>query len=105
MNAEAKNEYPIENGIPIPEEHPRGSGRKSRYPFRQLQVGDSFFVPSRHKQFSHERQLCTAFHKAREIHGYNLQWRAVPDGFRIWREPGTADIRPKGGHHGNGART
>lgn len=31
--------YKIEKGVPAPE------GKESKYPFRAMEVGDSFFVP------------------------------------------------------------
>ncbi len=42
------NEFPIENGIPIPAK-PSGTTQSlgSKYPFDQLEVGQSFFVPER----------------------------------------------------------
>jgi len=36
-----ENKYPIERGIPIP----RKRGEKSKYPFFEMEVGDSFVVP------------------------------------------------------------
>jgi len=37
------SEYKIDKGIPVPE--PNVRGRTSKYPFRQMEVGDSVFIP------------------------------------------------------------
>ena len=85
--------YRIETGIPYPGEPARASGRKSRYPFSELNVGDSFHVHSHHERFSEEKQLTTAFHKARRLLGYNLKWSREAGGFRIHREAGSAEVK------------
>lgn len=34
-------EYEIERGVPVPDK-----GSKSKYPLREMEIGDSFFVPN-----------------------------------------------------------
>ena len=65
----------IEKGIPIT---PRKSaGRKSKYPWGEMEVGDSFFVPG----------AKTAPIRPQKLHeaGMKFTSRSVEGGFRIWR--------------------
>ena len=34
----------IEKGVPLPEKRVGGSGGQCKYPFKSLEIGDSFFV-------------------------------------------------------------
>jgi len=72
-------EFKIEKGVPLP---PKGTGRKNgtyKYPFRDMEVGDSFFVPitDRKQWFS------TAAMKA--LPGWKFAQRKVTGGIRVWR--------------------
>lgn len=83
-------QYPIERGVPVPENTKSAAGRPTRYPFADLQVGDSFFVKSSKKHFTSERSLCSALHRARTLLGWNFIWSRADDGFRIHRLEGKA---------------
>ena len=74
------SEFKIEKGVPLPDQSSRG-GRRGKYPWAELEVGDSFFVPGK---------------TARQLGGANTGGRrAFPDrrfvsrtvegGTRIWR--------------------
>lgn len=96
------DEYEIENDIPFPGK-PRAGGRRSAYPFAQLEVGQSFFVPSKNPIFSQNKKLSVALRKARETLGYDLQWAREEGGFRIFRLPGEAKFRKYNRSHGEKA--
>jgi hypothetical protein len=66
-------EYDVEAGIPMPKAR-RGGGRKSKYPFDAMGVGDSFALPE--KNLKQCQQLATVRNKkngekfaAREVEG------------------------------------
>ena len=56
--------HPIERGIPVPP--PSNPGRPSLYPFKAMQVGDSFFAPTirhsiRRNAYNHGVRLGTQY--------------------------------------------
>lgn len=67
----------IERGIPVPSHN---KGRRGLYPFRDMQVGDSFVVDQRRKASA---QRAASFYG--KSHGQVFTARSVPDGVRIWR--------------------
>jgi len=87
--------YPIETGIPMPEEQPLN--RAGKYPWRQMQVGDSFLAPTAGSLESHPdltplqisrkrregiRALLIYQHKR---FPQRFQARIVENGVRVWR--------------------
>ena len=65
--------YQVEKGVPVPEV-------SSKYPFKQMDVGDSFvFELDKKKQVS-----AAANHYAKKT-GFGFTIREDGDGFRIWR--------------------
>ena len=82
----------IESGIPIPVKGTtRGnsnSGRKAIYPFRDMAVGDSFFVPTKNgKTPAQTRNGVTgsiSFHTIAHP-GRRFASRLVEGGVRFWR--------------------
>jgi hypothetical protein len=73
----------IEKGIPVPE---RPSGSAAKYPWNQLEVGDSFVVPRMNgepMQLTRERAgKAIQFAKKR---GWTFCTRQVETGIRVWR--------------------
>ena len=69
--------YEIERNIPIPE--PRGS--KAKYPFREMEVGDSIFIIA---PVSYS-EVYSAVLQASKTSGYKFVMRAVDGGRRVWR--------------------
>lgn len=73
--ASASVKLPIERGLPIP--------RLSLYPFRAMQVGDSFFAPTQRHALQRN-----AYNHGRRL-GYRFTSRLVTEkgvkGPRIWR--------------------
>jgi hypothetical protein len=74
--------YLIERNIPIPEAI-RGNGNSNRqYPFLDMEVGDSFYIP----QTMGRNGLSAAIWRAkREMAGANFITRNWEDGLRCWR--------------------
>lgn len=72
------NEFHIEKGIPVPKM--TGAGRKTKYPFESMEVGDSFFIKDT-KVKTISRTCCQ--------HGKRLSRkfasRTVDGGVRVWR--------------------
>jgi len=66
----------IETGIPLPAGGQRGS---PKYPFRDLGLGDSFFVPD-----TKVTRLSVA-KREYEREGKRFVCRTVDDGVRVWR--------------------
>lgn len=61
----------IEHGIPFPQ--------KSVYPFKAMEVGDSFFVPNPKKSI---RAMASI---AGTRHGRKFLVRSIEGGVRVWR--------------------
>jgi hypothetical protein len=69
--------FEIEKGVPVP------SGAVSnRYPFREMEVGDSFFVPSGATQAGNVRAAAAM---AGRRHGAKFKVCQKADGVRVWR--------------------
>jgi len=73
--------FKIEKGIPLPEAPTRG-GRRSIYPFGDLEIGDSFFVPNKTKMAS---TITAAGRKLNVKLVYRVQEENGKPGTRIWR--------------------
>lgn len=73
----------IEKGIPLPEPFRTKKG-ESKYPVKDMTVGDSFVIPKDgHKSWAFVFNLIT---KAQKDHGIKLTTRLVDDDTRrIWR--------------------
>ena len=72
------SEFTIEKGIPVPKM--TGAGRKTKYPFESMQVGDSFFVKDGTvKTLS---RSCGTYGKRLER---KFTSRTVNGGARVWR--------------------
>jgi hypothetical protein len=73
--------YQIERNIPLVQISKPPRVRK--YPFRELNKGDSFFVPVHDtKTIPRVRSAAWAW---REAHGGKFKTRAVDGGIRVWR--------------------
>ena len=68
----------IEKHIPLPLQ-PQPRGRRAKYPFGQMDVGDSFFSDE------DRNRLAAASSHAGSRHGKKFIIRSVDGGFRIWR--------------------
>lgn len=82
----------IESGIPIPARGSGGgdpkSGRKAIYPFRDMAVGDSFFVPVKNGKTPQQTRNgitgAISFH-TKAHPGRRFVSRIVEGGVRFWR--------------------
>lgn len=72
-------QYQVDENIPMPPRK-RGSGRKSRYPFEQLEVGQSFLVTDR--KYASIGSTVARRNKQGEP---KFAARTVNDGVRVWR--------------------
>lgn len=71
--------YKIDKGISIPVRVRHGKvGRMAVYPWKQLEVGDSFFVPNKTPRMLGAAGMAIRF----EI---KVKTRAVDGGCRVWR--------------------
>lgn len=79
----ATNEIKIEKGIPVKSS---GSGRIAKYPFRKMEVGDSFLFPEGYKQ-SHYYGMAREFTVQCRAIGQNWKFvaRKTDAGYRCWR--------------------
>lgn len=71
--------YPIEKGVPLPDHQRRGS-QNSRYPFPDMEVGDSFAF----EEHEH-RRVAQAAHAYKKRTGRGFTVRRVDGGGRCWR--------------------
>lgn len=69
--------FKIEKDVPVPE----GRSGVQKYPFHEMQAGDSFLLP-REGNINAARRSATAY-GAR--HNKVFTARKTPDGLRIWR--------------------
>lgn len=65
----------IDPGVPL-----TTSGTRRRYPFRDMAVGDSFFVPGMTC-----RDMRGALSRAKRETGWRFATRRVDNGLRIWK--------------------
>lgn len=75
--------YNIEKCIPIPPQG-RSPGPPSKYPWAQMEVGDSFFVPGAPPK-GVAKQLKSAASQQATRHGRRYATRLVEGGVRVWR--------------------
>lgn len=82
------SDYKIEKGIPDPLDSKRGP----KYPFREMAIGDSFYL----NKDDRNKVACMASHMRR----YGLFFSTLPDveGYRCW------SIKPPAASRGSGAR-
>lgn len=76
-------EFKIEKGVPIPARK-FGSGRTPKYPWRAMEVGDSFFVQSDNPKQTQQAITSTACNR-RSHYGSRFTVRQVEGGVRVWR--------------------
>lgn len=67
----------IDRGVPIPP--PLIMGRQPKYPWRQMQVGDSFFVAKKKARFT------STISRMKKKSGMQFIARPEGEGTRVWR--------------------
>lgn len=70
----------VESGIPVPARTNRQGGRPSIYPFADLKVGESFFVPGKKA-----KTVSQAASRATKRLKIELITCTVEGGVRVWR--------------------
>ena len=74
------SEFKIEKGLALP---PR---KGARYPFREMEVGDSFFVPCPDEEkIKRQNRLSGASARPKERGLGKFSVRQVEGGLRVWR--------------------
>lgn len=63
----------IDRGIPIP------PARRCLYPWREMEVGDSFLMPGA------PRQVANQISKAGRYYQRKFSYRKTAEGIRVWR--------------------
>ena len=76
---EKESDVKIEKNIPIPEAC--GGAITRKYPFNEMEVGDSIFIEGRKGSYTPGN----AAHNYGKNHGKKFTSRKENDGFRIWR--------------------
>ncbi len=76
--------YEVEQQVPIPPCTRGGRSRQSRFPFAQMQPGDSFLVP---REETTAKRLATnaACYAKKWTKGWKFCVRTLPEGIRCWR--------------------
>lgn len=77
----------VEHGVPIPPTVRNQPSRFLKYPFRDLEVGDSFFVPREGRDFGTLQRTiisCAVPHRPKKFTVRRVM-TAAEDGFRVWR--------------------
>lgn len=70
--------YEIEKGVPMPEM--KNVGYRSKYPWKAMEIGDSFFIPAP-APVALRGNLC----KVALQTGKRFTARDAGNGFRVWR--------------------
>jgi hypothetical protein len=70
----------VDKGIPIPEP---AQGQRSRYPWAELKVGDSFFAPK--STTASAASFRSGIAKHAKQRGMKFTARLVEGGVRVWR--------------------
>jgi len=73
-------QFPIDENVPLITTT-KASQKYARYPFEQMEVGDSFFVPDD----KDERAAAEHAHNYAKMRSCKFSTRKVPGGRRIWR--------------------
>ena len=72
----------IEKGVCIP----KNVTRKSKYPFREMEVGDSFFIKEKEDVKKAQRKMAAVAHMfCKKNSEYKFKTQAFETGVRVWR--------------------
>lgn len=72
----------IEKGVPVP----KNITRKSKYPFREMEVGDSFFIKDNIDVKRAQQKISAVAHMfCKKNPLYKFKTQAFDSGVRIWR--------------------
>ena len=72
----------IEKGVPVP----KNITRKSKYPFLEMQIGDSFFIKEKEDVKKAQRKMAAIANMfCKKNSEYKFKTQAFEAGVRIWR--------------------
>jgi hypothetical protein len=80
--------FKVERGVAMPRSHAnrKPTGKLPNwYPFHELEIGDSFFVPALSGLTDVRHCLAAAAHGHGRTHGRTMAIRQVEGGLRCWR--------------------
>ena len=72
----------IESDVPIPPRGAQVGGRKPRYPFHEMAVGESILIKDKSTTVN---RLSTRLNQILKATGKRFTQRSGPDGIRVWR--------------------
>jgi hypothetical protein len=80
----------IDKNIPLPQRNLKGGkgSNKAKYPFKNMQVGDSFLLKTLDTKAERHYQrvlMIGAFKDRLDMKGKKIATRSVPGGIRCWR--------------------
>jgi hypothetical protein len=73
--------YTIDKGVELPTLVP---GKSSKYPFKDMEIGDSFLVPHGGDDTAKHKIYSSASNTGRRMQR-KFTIRRLPEGFRVWR--------------------
>lgn len=78
------SEFKIESDVPLPAT--RSAGRAETYPWRKLEIGESFMIPygdrtPKEASLHASKRAFDAYQRT----GRKFSCRRVPEGVRVWR--------------------
>ena len=76
------SDFSLETGIPMPD---GPQDNRYKYPWRQMQVGDSFFVPVTGDKKRKLYAMKSVIFYQHEKHPEHFEVRVVDGGVRVWR--------------------
>ena len=71
----------IEKGVPVP----KNITRKAKYPFREMEVGDSFFITDKVDAERTRKKVSAAATMFCQNKDYKFKTQTFDSGVRIWR--------------------
>ena len=85
INNQTSGELAIESGVEMPQKHAKVGLRK--YPFRDLEVGDSFLVgvPEGKTPRAVQTAVAASWHRYSKTSGRKFSSRVMKEGVRCWR--------------------
>lgn len=75
-------QFKVESGIAIPGVEKQ---TKNRYPWAEMKLGDSFFVPAKNQSAAMKRVKAAVKYYRASNRGFRILCRRVDGGIRVWR--------------------
>jgi len=78
------SDFPVETGVPIPDS-PQDGRCKYKYPWRQMNVGDSFFIAAADDARRKLARIRSLMYYHNNKYPEHFEGRVVDGGVRVWR--------------------